>query len=66
MGAFTWADLIRHLTDWRRKDWRTDPERDTYRLQNLEWVVQAMLEKLRDDETAKQAQFTETPWGRKD
>lgn len=50
MGGFTWADLIRHLTDWRRKDWRTDPERDTYRLQNLEWIVQSMLEKLRDEQ----------------
>jgi len=54
MGSdLTWTDLIRHLTDWRRKDWRSAPERDAYRIENLEWVVQTMLEKLRDEEATK-------------
>lgn len=47
MNAFTYADLIRHLTDWKRAEWRSDPERDAYRIANIEWVVEVMLEKLR-------------------
>ncbi len=45
---FTWDDLIEHLTNWKQRDFRSDPERDEYRLHKIEFVVEMMLEKLRD------------------
>ncbi len=54
MGS-TWESLLKALVDCRnRNDFRSEPERDEARRDNLEWIVQTMLEKLRDE--AKQQQ----------
>jgi hypothetical protein len=57
MGS-TWESLINALIDGRDADYRTEPERDQARRDNLEWIVQTMLEKLRDEEQA-QSQLSE-------
>lgn len=49
MGS-TWESLLKALVDGRDGDYRTEPERDVARRDNLEWIVQTMLEKLRDAE----------------
>ena len=49
MGS-TWESLLQALVDCRDGDYRSDPERDLARRDNLEWIVQTMLEKLRDAE----------------
>jgi hypothetical protein len=56
MGS-TWESLLKALVDCRdRRDFRSDPEHDQARRDNLEWIVQTMLEKLRDEEQANR------PW----
>jgi hypothetical protein len=47
MGS-TWESLLEALVKGRDADYRTEPERDQGRRDNLEWIVQTMLEKLRD------------------
>lgn len=49
MGS-TWEGLLKELVECRDRDYRTEPERDEARRNNLEWIVQTILEKLRDAE----------------
>jgi hypothetical protein len=49
MGS-TWESLLKALVDGRDAPYRSEPERDQARRDNLEWIVQTMLEKLRDAE----------------
>jgi hypothetical protein len=44
----TWEGLLKALVECRDASYRSDPERDKARLDNLEYVVQSILEKLRD------------------
>lgn len=44
---FDWDDLIEHLTSWKRLDFRSDPERDEFRLRKIEFVLEQMLVNLR-------------------
>jgi len=56
MGS-TWESLLQALVDCRnRNDFRSEPEHDEARRDNLEWIVQTMLEKLRDE--AEQSTLT--------
>jgi hypothetical protein len=48
MGA-SWESLLRALVEVRDRNYRSDPERDEARRDNLEWIVQTMLENLRDE-----------------
>ena len=48
MGHATFAELIEQLVSWRDAEYRSDPERDEARLNLIESVLQAALEKLRD------------------
>jgi len=53
MGS-TWESLLKDLISTRdRNDYRSEPERDEARRDNLECIVQTMLEKLRDDESSR-------------
>lgn len=53
MGS-TWESLLRALVECRDSDrYRSEPEHDQARRDNLEWIVQTMLEKLRDEEAAR-------------
>lgn len=49
MGS-TWQSLLDELVRVRDMDFRTEPERDQARRDTLEWIVQTILEKLRDEE----------------
>jgi hypothetical protein len=49
MGS-TWESLLQALVNGRDADYRSDADRDQARRDNLEWIVQTMLEKLRDEE----------------
>lgn len=49
MGS-TWQSLLDELVRVRDMDFRSDPEREQARRDTLEYVVQTMLEKLRDAE----------------
>lgn len=49
MGT-TWEDLIDLLHEVHNTQFRSDPERDAARLENLEFVLQRIIEKLRDSE----------------
>lgn len=49
MGS-AWESLLEALIKGRDAIYRNEPERDTARRDNLEWIVQRMLEKLRDQE----------------
>jgi len=44
----SWERLLQVLVVGRDANYRTEPERDQARRDNLEWIVQIMLEKLRD------------------
>ena len=48
MGS-TWESLLKALVDGRDADYGTEAGRDLARRDNLEWIVQTMLEKLRDE-----------------
>ena len=48
MGHATFAELIEQLVAYRDRDYRTDLQRDEARLNAIEGVLQATLEKLRD------------------
>lgn len=52
MGS-TWASLLEELVKCRNGDWRSDPERAEAMLGTLEYIVQTMLEKLRDQDSEK-------------
>lgn len=48
MGS-TWESLLNELVACRDSDqYRSEPEHDRARRDNLEWIVQTMLEMLRD------------------
>jgi hypothetical protein len=48
-----WETLLNALVDCRDSDaYRSVPEHDQARRDNLEWIVQRMLEKLRDQGNA--------------
>lgn len=47
MGS-TWQSLLDELVRVRDMDFRSDPERDKAQRDTLEWIVQTILEKLRD------------------
>jgi hypothetical protein len=49
MGS-TWESLLKALVDGRDADYLSDAGRDQARRDNLEYIVQTMLEKLRDEE----------------
>jgi hypothetical protein len=49
MGS-TWESLLKELVDCRTRDYGTEAGRELARRENLEWIVQTMLEKLRDEE----------------
>ncbi len=49
--GFTWERLLEALVMTRdSRAFRSDPEHDRARRDNLEFIVQTMLEKLRDAE----------------
>ena len=52
----TWEGLLEDLVAARNGDYRSDPERNEARLNAIEYIVQTMLEKLRDE--ADQASLT--------
>jgi hypothetical protein len=52
MGA-SWESLLRSLVEVRDGLYRSEPDRDEARRDNLEWIVQAMLEKLRDEAASR-------------
>ena len=52
MGHPTFDELIEHLVSWRDAEFRSDPERDEARLNLIESVLKATLEKLRDQPIA--------------
>lgn len=55
MGS-TWESLLKALVDCRNSNkYRSEPEHDQARRDNLEWIVQTMLEKLRDEANAHQS-----------
>ncbi len=47
MGS-SWEDLLDVLTDFRDLRFPSDPEREAARIDNIEFILQRMLEKLRD------------------
>lgn len=49
MGT-TFEALLDQLVDFRDRQFRSEPERDRARIENFESILQAMLEKLRDQE----------------
>lgn len=49
MGT-TWQILIDLMAEVQHRQFRSEPERDEARLENLEFVVLRMLEMLRDRE----------------
>ena len=44
----SWEDILEWFCRRRDDAYRTDPERDAARLDNVESAVQAILEKMRD------------------
>lgn len=53
MGS-TWESLLRALVETRDSTlYRSDPDHDRARRDNLEWIVQTMLERLRDAEATR-------------
>jgi hypothetical protein len=49
--GFTWEGLLKALVDCRNSNfYRSEPEHDQARRDNLEFIVQTMLEKLRYQE----------------
>lgn len=48
MGS-TWDDLLNHLVEVRDAEYRTEPERHEAIRRCMIFVVQTMLEKLRDE-----------------
>jgi len=52
--GFTWESLLKALVDCRDSNlYRSEPEHDQARRDNLEFIVQTMLEMLRDAEALK-------------
>lgn len=49
MGS-TWQSLLEELARVRGENYRTEPDRVAAVVEHLEWIVQTMLEKLRDSE----------------
>jgi hypothetical protein len=49
MGS-TWASLLSELVAVRNREYRSEPERKEVQIETLEYIVQTMLEKLRDEE----------------
>jgi hypothetical protein len=49
MGS-TWESLLETFIEVRDRQYRSDPDRDAARLDNLEFIMQRILEKLRDQE----------------
>ena len=48
--AWTWESLLEALVKCRdSRAFRSDPEHDKARRDNLEFIVQCMLEKMRDE-----------------
>lgn len=46
--GITFEGLLKVLVEFRDVQFRSEPERDAARIENLEYVIQTMLEKLRD------------------
>lgn len=44
----SWDGLLGKLVAWRGRDYRSDLERTDARVETIESVLEAMLEKLRD------------------
>lgn len=57
MEKVSWENLLDQLVALRRRQYRTDAEMEESRIQTIEFVVQSMLEKLRDEERTRQGQF---------
>jgi hypothetical protein len=50
MGRLTWEELLQSLVDVRDdNENRGNPNHDATRRDNLEFIVQTILEKLKDD-----------------
>jgi hypothetical protein len=47
MGS-SWQDLLDELVAARSGDYQTEPERIEHIADTIEWILQAILEKLRD------------------
>jgi hypothetical protein len=48
--GWTWERLLEALHNGRDADYRTEADRDLSRRDNLEWIVQMILEKLKADD----------------
>lgn len=55
MGHETYAQMIERLVEVRDGDYRSDPERHEARLDSLESIMLALLERLRDQHEAPAA-----------
>lgn len=48
MGHETWENMLGRLVELRDRQFRSDPDRFEARVDCMESILQAMLEKLRD------------------